>query len=656
MNLKFLFFLIHITFLIECGFSTNITAIHHPRHRKSRHIKINSLTPANFNFKAENYDYLVKLLPNLKPDVCSSSIKKISPSFISVLKTTDSLPLNNDDLLQCEITNDNYNNRKPRLIIHTAGSQSDPSQTTKFTNPSNQNCFSFTVKTAGVATIALYNDITSFSYINIQLGLLNNTQSHMSYNHHICSHNCENEDTPDILDQDNFKGFWISWNHDTVTIGEQNKDDYIFQRNFDYIGKIHYIGLSTPGALPMSTWTIEEPFCPEKYLDPTIVLEKEQNVVTKCHKIFDNAHLTLSNLSPEKKLLKRLEALGAEYDIEKLTNVLTFNRVKDYYYTTLDSFYFEEYMSLLKACMSLECDKETLDIIKTKIEDLRKILKDKIEDFASKPQCSINGYFDKSYQKCTCNYGYAGNGIYCKTDTDNDGIPDENISECIDRSECRKDNCLYVPNQDQEDSDKDGVGDLCQPKSIYKITNDDQFYDSNTDIENIGNSVKTVDIDNKLNCAHLTLPLDTMGRKCVLESDFTILNEYNKKKLEIIFSQKNSNRFFRLTWTDNYKGRFLLNKLNSLEESSDDWEDHWLRSSNLIWSNNNKSTFETGASYRITIHYASGKLQIRLEKDQAVITDTYELNISDIEGDEPINKLCLTSNKIEWIVAVQKCN
>jgi thrombospondin 2/3/4/5 len=62
---------------------------------------------------------------------------------------------------------------------------------------------------------------------------------------------------------------------------------------------------------------------------------------------------------------------------------------------------------------------------------------------------------------CKCKVGWAGDGFFCAPDKDLDGWADYDLG-CTD-VRCRQDNCVNVPNSGQEDADRDGVGDACDP-------------------------------------------------------------------------------------------------------------------------------------------------------------------------------------------------
>jgi len=63
--------------------------------------------------------------------------------------------------------------------------------------------------------------------------------------------------------------------------------------------------------------------------------------------------------------------------------------------------------------------------------------------------------------ECRCKPGLAGNGFVCDADEDMDGIPDQALN-CTGDPRCSKDNCKNIPNTGQEDTDKNGVGDMCE--------------------------------------------------------------------------------------------------------------------------------------------------------------------------------------------------
>ncbi|XP_017791439.1 PREDICTED: cartilage oligomeric matrix protein [Habropoda laboriosa] len=76
--------------------------------------------------------------------------------------------------------------------------------------------------------------------------------------------------------------------------------------------------------------------------------------------------------------------------------------------------------------------------------------------------CDVNAEcicIDTNVYSCKCRVGWAGDGLVCDLDRDNDGIPDRNL-RCHERR-CRMDNCPRTPNSGQEDADNDGIGDAC---------------------------------------------------------------------------------------------------------------------------------------------------------------------------------------------------
>ncbi|KAL3841479.1 hypothetical protein ACJMK2_019620 [Sinanodonta woodiana] len=77
-------------------------------------------------------------------------------------------------------------------------------------------------------------------------------------------------------------------------------------------------------------------------------------------------------------------------------------------------------------------------------------------------KCDVNAeciYLNPGKYKCECRPGYAGNGMVCGLDSDNDGHPDDHLS-CQEWG-CRKDNCKLVPNSNQGNYDLDDLGDEC---------------------------------------------------------------------------------------------------------------------------------------------------------------------------------------------------
>ena len=81
--------------------------------------------------------------------------------------------------------------------------------------------------------------------------------------------------------------------------------------------------------------------------------------------------------------------------------------------------------------------------------------------------CDVNAtctYTGLQQFSCTCDLGYAGDGVHCGVDSDLDGYPDVGLN-CTD-IHCSADNCPEAPNSGQEDSDGNGIGDICEPFDI----------------------------------------------------------------------------------------------------------------------------------------------------------------------------------------------
>ncbi|XP_061911358.1 thrombospondin-2-like isoform X2 [Entelurus aequoreus] len=78
--------------------------------------------------------------------------------------------------------------------------------------------------------------------------------------------------------------------------------------------------------------------------------------------------------------------------------------------------------------------------------------------------CAYLGLASEVLYKCVCAVGFAGDGFLCGEDGDLDGWPNHRLT-CKRNAtyHCRMDNCPAVPNSGQEDLDKDGRGDACDP-------------------------------------------------------------------------------------------------------------------------------------------------------------------------------------------------
>ncbi|XP_053270331.1 thrombospondin-2 [Pleuronectes platessa] len=90
--------------------------------------------------------------------------------------------------------------------------------------------------------------------------------------------------------------------------------------------------------------------------------------------------------------------------------------------------------------------------------------KDKTHTCHKYAVCTYLGLASEVLYKCVCATGFAGDGFLCGEDSDLDGWPN-NILTCKQNAtyHCQKDNCPRLPNSGQEDLDKDGQGDACDP-------------------------------------------------------------------------------------------------------------------------------------------------------------------------------------------------
>ncbi|XP_055386525.1 uncharacterized protein LOC129615381 [Condylostylus longicornis] len=594
---------------------------------------IDGLIYDSLKSKWDPYD-VIKISKFQEP-ICYQT-QKISQNYYGMLKVKESLHLEAEDLLHCEVTNPHLNIRKPRMVIHTMGSTSDPSSVTKFSKPTDKDCFSFSVKTSGVAYIYLYTDLSIFTYKTVTLGIKNNTKSLLSDNHRTCTA-CQPVSTMGILDPLEFRGFWISWDDDQIKVGKEGENDTIIENSFyGGIGKIRYIGIATPGSLGHSTWKIEEPSCPEIINAP----DKERTVLTSCHKIFDKNALSLTKYSDELKLLKQIQALEAEFMVEKVENKLNLSKIYDYYYNNLDDFYFKNYIKLIKYCKK-KCNEEVLQITGKTIENLRTVLKEKIEELAAIPQCSENGHFDDLSNECVCNDRYAGDGIHCGSDQDQDGFPDESILDCIDNPNCVKDNCPYNFNPNQYDENYNGIGDICEFDFVPKsLTYSDK---SQNDLNN----------EQEMHCADLANMIEATGKNCVFEIDFKISEDYKEDYVLLMFSQQKSQKSFILSWGDYYFKRFQLDKYDNENVSNVSYDD--LKNTENLRPSSNRYSFEIGKNYRIVLFYSYNKLQIRILDANGTILETTDMNIVEIDNNEPIEKICSISGKVDWRNANHRC-
>lgn len=71
-----------------------------------------------------------------------------------------------------------------------------------------------------------------------------------------------------------------------------------------------------------------------------------------------------------------------------------------------------------------------------------------------------------------------------------DGWPDYDLG-CSD-IRCRKDNCVTVPNSGQEDSDRNGIGDACDPNYRPSVEVDEDDIDQDGILNHFDNCPRKV--------------------------------------------------------------------------------------------------------------------------------------------------------------------
>ncbi|XP_021356440.1 uncharacterized protein LOC110452321 isoform X2 [Mizuhopecten yessoensis] len=106
-------------------------------------------------------------------------------------------------------------------------------------------------------------------------------------------------------------------------------------------------------------------------------------------------------------------------------------------------------------------------------------------------KCSSNAecyYTGPAEYRCECKAGWAGDGYICGEDTDVDGNPD--LGQSCSSRKCVKDNCRLKVNSGQEDIDGDSDGNICD----YDSDNDNVFYDESDNCPYVSN-VDQLDTD-----------------------------------------------------------------------------------------------------------------------------------------------------------------